>query len=337
MKIYFTFNTYVTIRENNISYIFTGGKRDLIFDKQKINQLFDFFDNYYFFLKNEKKINSRIIKQLLKENYIIPGKHEKVIKYSRLQNFYKYLEVDYDLSIIGDKKIIVLGAGGGGGTLIYSLAQSGFKNINCIDFDVVEKSDVEKSFIYRKIDIGKLKTHVLKDLLSLNFETDFTYHDLHIHDYSVLEQIIIEYKPDLIVNAIDPNPNHKILLNNLANQHKIPLFFLAYSYENILLGPFLNFKNKICFKSYFNYVRKQTNANIDFSEIRSVNFFKSIHPSTSFNINILSSFALKDIHLFFSNKTSLMLSLNSLVILNTMNLTGSQLELNCSDNCDCIN
>ena len=330
----YTFYKYVSIRESKGFYILGGGKNKLIFDKQKSLMIFESLLHntpIYIRTKYEKAILSE-----LKSNNYITNQINKDFYNSRLFNFFKSQGINIQDQILKKTSILVLGAGGGGGTVVYYLSQVGIGKIKCIDIDKVEISDVEKTSIYRREDVGKYKTKALKEIINKNFpKVNFEFENKYIEGENFLEETISNYNPDIIINAIDPEPLHKLTLNKICVKRKIPLLFIAYSYESLILGPFLSFKKPICYNSFHKYVKKTSNNIIDYNDLQKIKFSGNIHPSTLFNVNILSSLALKEVILYISRSYSKMLSHNGIVFFNVMTLESSKLELYCNTECEC--
>lgn len=251
----------------------------------------------------------------------------------RNELYLNYLLGKNDLNIAINKSILVFGAGAGGSTLVYLLAQMGFKHITVVDFDYVEESDIYRVMTFDTCDIGTTKVDSLKEKIKKNFKIDINSYTLNLLDYEELYLIINKINPDFIVKACDPKGVFIKNLNAICFKKNIPFIMMAYSYELIKIGPLYVPKITSCSESFSNFA-------IDmFGEHYKTEYFERMfsehlfHPSISFNINILSSLILKEILFFLLEKFDYCQTIGRLIIFNPLLIQTNSFFVQCKEDC----
>ena len=112
-----------------------------------------------------------------------------------------------------DGKILAVGAGGLGSPVLVYLAAAGIGTIGIADFDVVDRSNLQRQIIHGTSDIGRMKVDSAKDrILDMNPNINVITHTSPLTSDNAME-IIPEY--DVIINGAD-NFATRYLVNDAA-------------------------------------------------------------------------------------------------------------------------
>lgn len=110
-------------------------------------------------------------------------------------------------------KILVAGAGGLGSGVIVNLASVGIGNIGIVDNDVVELSNLNRQYIHKFKNVGKIKVDSAKEWIN-DFNSDINVETFNLRlDEENYQEIIKDY--DLIIDCFDSYKS-KFLLNEIA-------------------------------------------------------------------------------------------------------------------------
>jgi len=270
--------------------------------------------------------NSKIYKKISKNRLLVNG--EK-LNMSRKNAYFDYLGVNKFSTLDLNSSIIIFGAGAGGSTLCYLLAQFGLKNITIIDDDIVEKAEIEKTMVFRKEHIGSKKVSALKSIILSNFDVSINIIEQKIHTKDQTESIIKERGvSSIIVKACDPDLEFRVNLNAICFKTQTPFIHMAYSYEKLIIGPmFVPGKTKSDL-TLNEYQKKFYGKHFDFSLVTKLFTTYTKHPSISFNINILASIILKEILFFIKQKHDCVNCLGKQLIFNPIKMQGYAIDLN---------
>ncbi|KAI4469908.1 ubiquitin-activating enzyme e1 [Holotrichia oblita] len=132
-----------------------------------------------------------------------------------------YVLSDKVREAVANCKVLVVGAGGIGCEILKNLALSGFQNIEIIDLDTIDVSNLNRQFLFRKEHVGKPKAVVARETV-LNYNPNLNikaYHD----SITTVEYGVNFYKNfNLVLNALD-NRNARNHVNRMCLAADIPL------------------------------------------------------------------------------------------------------------------
>ncbi|ORX85343.1 hypothetical protein BCR32DRAFT_229799 [Anaeromyces robustus] len=125
------------------------------------------------------------------------------------------------LEKVENSKILMVGSGGIGCELLKNLVMSGFKNIEIIDLDTIDLSNLNRQFLFQRQHIGKSKSKVArKSALEFNPNVNIVAHHANIKD----PQFNIKWFKsfDIVMNALD-NLDARRHVNTMCLAANVPL------------------------------------------------------------------------------------------------------------------
>lgn len=142
----------------------------------------------------------------------------------------------------GDKiktsKVLVIGAGAGGNEVLKNLALMGFGNFTIVDFDPIEESNLSRTTLFTKEDVGKSKSEIASNTLnqiSLHKSPNIKGINAKIQD--VGKQIFFDH--DIIVCCVD-TMDARAYINDWCVKLKKPFFEMGFEKFTVQISFFPN-------------------------------------------------------------------------------------------------
>ena len=118
-------------------------------------------------------------------------------------------------------RVLVVGAGGIGCELLKNLVMTGFRDIETIDLDTIDLSNLNRQFLFRKEHIGQSKAKIAREsVLRFNPDCKITAHHGNIKDPKFDGKFFKQF--DLVLNALD-NLGARQHVNRMCLATKRPL------------------------------------------------------------------------------------------------------------------
>ena len=150
-------------------------------------------------------------------------------------------------------KVLVVGLGGIGSTILQHLAAAGIGKIGLVDQDTVELSNLQRQTIYTYEDIGKNKVTIASNFIKkLNKNVSIAGYDFFL-DANNSTNIISEY--DIVLDGTDNVETRKLINKCCVKQHK-PLIFGGVSGWEGLVSLFV-YNDSACFECIFSSPEKR--------------------------------------------------------------------------------
>lgn len=144
----------------------------------------------------------------------------------------------FDVGLLGNAKVLIIGCGSGGGSLALQLVMSGIQNFTLIDKDTLEPENVIRHVCGRRF-IGRKKVDALEEiLLDRNPQINIKKLDEDILYSNSLES---EIKSHTIVGLATDNEPSRYLVNEICVRNKIP-FVVARVFTRGIGGEVFSYR-----------------------------------------------------------------------------------------------
>jgi adenylyltransferase/sulfurtransferase len=157
------------------------------------------------------------------------------------------IEVAGQLKLL-NSKVLVIGAGGLGSSILFYLSASGIGNIGIVDDDKVEISNLQRQILHNQNDLGKSKVISAKEkILALNDQLKIDIYQIRA-SFENLIDIAKNYQ--IIIDASD-NFKTRYLINQVSFDLKIPMIYGAvkcFEGQSSIFKPYL--KNQPCYQCF---------------------------------------------------------------------------------------
>ncbi len=173
---------------------------------------------------------------------------------------------------IKQSKVLVVGAGGKGTTVMQHLVTSGIGRIGICDNDLIKEPLLPNQTLFGNNDLGKHKAIISKQKLNeINQLTEIELHNVYLSNANIVS-IFQEY--DIIVDATDNHHAHCLIDDNAIRLKKPVVYGSAYQSE--VRVTVFNYNNGPSFRCM---------------EIQFLNNNEKTLPDDSVSIGIISSVA----------------------------------------------
>ena len=139
----------------------------------------------------------------------------------RLTNLTKALGIQ-SVEKIQKARVLVIGAGGIGCELLKNLVQNGFTDIEVVDLDTIDVSNLNRQFLFRKKDVGSSKSRVAKEsVLRFNPNVKMVAHHGNVKNGDKFNAAFVK-QFTVVANALD-NVGARRHVNRLCVKAGVPL------------------------------------------------------------------------------------------------------------------
>ncbi len=128
-----------------------------------------------------------------------------------------------------EAKVLVVGSGGLGSPVLLYLAAAGVGHIGIVDFDVVDKSNLQRQVLFSVGDVGKSKAQTAKARLeALNPHINITVYETRFSIENALE-LVRQY--DIVADGTDNFPTRYLVNDACVLEGKVNVYASIFQFE----------------------------------------------------------------------------------------------------------
>lgn len=235
---------------------------------------------------------------------------------------------------LSDSTIVIIGCGGIGNFMSYSLQSFNPKNIILIDGDKIEESNLNRQLMFTENDIGSYKTSILaRELKKRNSNLNITEINSYITE-ELLDNVLKNISDlDKTIGVLSGDSENAVLETTKSfAKNKVPFLNIGYLNDISVIGPFY-IPEVSCCPLCHNKFSVQLNKNNEIeSKVHEINSKKEA-PSSFTNNALSSSLATSDILQYMGNDFSKIKSLNARFGIDSSTFKSYELKSSIDKNC----
>jgi len=328
--------------QNN--YIGVGTNQKLVSDF-KFKKIIDLL----FFLKQEKtetELDCFLEKENIEQTLFFELLHRRLITanehlFTRKDEVNFKNELYLDLLFQNSKEIteriheytfVIVGCGGIGNFVSFALNTFTPKEIILVDGDKIERSNLNRQFIFDEYDIGKYKSDILKQRLNDKNSNSIISSYAEYGNVSNLEKIFSKQENSKTIIILSGDSYTALSsTTRVCVDLKIPFLNVGYLNDISCIGPFYIPGLSSCPFCHNTLVSKDTNS-LAKEKVTQINKDNTA-PSSFINNALASSMCILDILNYLSGDMKSMLSFNTRLGLSNKTLNKEKLKVEIDPNC----
>lgn len=227
--------------------------------------------------------------------------------------------------------VAIVGMGGVGAVVLQHLVGAGIKSFILIDYDKVERHNLNRQFVYNSNQLGMLKVKAAKEYIhQIDSDISVNIYPIMIDSFDSLS-VLDGHNINLLINAADHPANLDEIINEYSLRRRIPWVGAYVGLHVGTWGPFIIPDKTICMKCFYR-IENQEMDKLEFTIRERINpIIKASFGPTN---TIISTLLAKDAIHFLATQDS-MTGLHSRCEFDFRNLKMNRFEIPYQEPCSC--